>query len=125
MKKTFPKLYTRNTNGSINEWWAEVDGASYRTMYGRLDGKLVTTLPIFTIAKNVGKTNATTPEEQAFLEVEQLYKKQRKLNYFDDIKDVDTGFLEPQLAKPGKDFLEKIDWSKKHIIDAAIPCAAD
>lgn len=117
MSDQFPKLYTRNTNGSINVWWAEVTGNAYTTSYGQVDGKIQTALPIYAKGKNGGKANETTDAQQAIVEVNALYKKQRKSNYFDDIDDIDTGFLQCQLATPCADYIDKVDWKSGQIVD--------
>lgn len=111
------KLYTRNTNGSVNVWWATIEGNSYTTSYGKLDGKIQTKKPIYASPKNVGKANETSAERQAEIEVEALYVKQLKSNYFENIEDVDKGFLEPQLAKPGKKYIDKVKWEDGQIVD--------
>ena len=90
---TYPKLYTRNSNGSINVWWAEVlEDGSYITNYGQVDGKIQTTQPVTCQPKNTGKKNATSAQDQAQKEVDALYKKQRKSNYFDDIALIDNAW---------------------------------
>lgn len=118
MKKTYPKLYTQNSDGvSINVWWAEQTDNSYITCYGRVDGKIVKTKPIYCEVKNPGKKNATTPFEQCGKEIGYLYKTQLRKNYFKDINDVDKKILEPQLAKPCADFIDDVIWDDKQIVD--------
>ena len=65
MKKTYPTLYARSSGGKVLIWRMERENNKYRTISGQEDGKQVTTQ--FTVAepKNVGKKNATSPEEQA------------------------------------------------------------
>lgn len=113
----YPKLFTKNSNGSINEWWCEVDGESYTVSYGQVDGKTVTTLPTKCFPKNTGKKNETTAEQQAVVEVLALYKKQRKQNYFDSIEDIDKAYLSPQLAKLFRDYGDKINWEEGSVVD--------
>ncbi len=38
---TYPTLYSRNSNGSIQKWLIELEGNAYRQHYGRVDGKIV------------------------------------------------------------------------------------
>lgn len=115
---TYPKLYTRNTNGTINVWWAEVlEDGSYITNYGQQDGKIQTTLPVTCEPKNVGKKNATSALEQAEKEVLALYKKQRKMNYFDDIAEIDNAWEGPMLCSKFKDRGHKIQWDALQIVD--------
>jgi len=113
----YPKLYSRDSKGKIRVWSVEIDGAKYRQHHGLLDGKIVTTAFTEAKAKNINKANETTPEEQAKLEVDALIVKQLKSNYFEDIKDVDKGYLEPQLAKPCKKYIDKVKWEDGQIVD--------
>lgn len=113
----YPKLYSRNSNGSVQVWWVELVDNAYRQHYGRNDGKIVTKGWSYGEVKNAGKSNETSPNEQAKLEVEALYEKQKKKNYFEDIKEIDSGFLEPQLAKPCKDYIDDVKWEDNQIVD--------
>lgn len=115
-----PTLYSRNSNGSTQVWWIEQDEDSYRQHYGRLDGKIVTKGWSFGQIKNEGKTNETTTEEQASLEIAALYEKQKKKNYFENIADIDSGFLEPQLAKPCKKYIDDVKWEDGQIVDSKL-----
>lgn len=111
------KLYSRNVNGSVQVWWAEQIGDSYIQSYGQLDGKIVTTEPTKCLPKNVGRANETSGEDQAEKEVAALIKKKLKTGYFERLEDIDKAELEPQLAKPCKDYIEKVDWSVGQIVD--------
>lgn len=112
-----PKLYSRNSNGSVQVWWVEIVKNTFRQHYGKVDGKIVTKEWTYAEVKNSGKSNETTPEEQAVIEVDALYEKQKKKNYFENIDDIDSGFLEPQLAKPCKDYIDDVDWKSGQIVD--------
>jgi len=92
----------------------EQQGCKYRTISGLIDGEQVTTEWTVAKEKNVGRSNATTCEEQASKEIENKYKKQRKTGYFDSIDNVDTvQYVEPMLAKLYRDYADKIDFSKE------------
>lgn len=117
MKKKYDTLYTRNTNGTINLWYCEQNDNEYTTTYGQLEGKSQTSLPIFCEIKNKGKVNESDPVKQCETEILALYKKKLKQNHFYDINDIDKGFLEPQLAKPNKEFIDDVDWSAGQIVD--------
>ena len=73
-------LYKTNKNGSIQQWSIEVSGPTFTCTYGRVGGKLQSQQ---TICKsvNVGKSNETTPEQQAVLEAEALVAKKLKSGY--------------------------------------------
>jgi len=115
---TYPKLYTRNSNGSINVWWAEVlEDGSYITNYGQFDGKIQTTQPVTCQPKNTGKKNATSAQDQAQKEVNALYKKQRKSNYFDDITLIDNAWKEPMTCSKYREQKDKIKWGNGQFVD--------
>ncbi len=110
-------LYSRDSKDSVRVWKIELDGEKYRQHYGLLDGKIVETGWTYPKVKNAGKANETSLEEQAKKEVAALVKKQLKLNYFENLEDIDKGFLEPQLAKPCKDYIDDVDWASGQIVD--------
>lgn len=82
MKKVYPTLYSRTNTNAIQIWFATQNNNEYTTTYGQLDGKLVTTKPIYCEAKNVGKANETSPAAQCEIEIAALYEKRKKQNYF-------------------------------------------
>lgn len=70
MSKT---LYKYTKTGSVQTWVCFSDGDEVVSIYGQLDGKLQESR--YTCeAKNVGRSNATTPEQQAIAEVESAYE---------------------------------------------------
>lgn len=107
-----PTLYKRNTDGSIQTWYQEIDGAKYRTHSGKLNGKLVTSEWTVAEGKNIGKSNETTPEQQADIEVGANYVKKQKSGYFENIAEIDTSTkFKPMLAANYDDV--KIDLNKE------------
>jgi DNA ligase 1 len=73
-------LYKTNKNGSIQQWSIEVSGPTFTCIYGQVGGKLQSQQ---TICKsvNIGKSNETTPEQQAQLEADALVAKKIKSGY--------------------------------------------
>lgn len=107
--KTFPLLYKLDTKGKIRQWNMETDGARFRTIAGQVDGKLTTSEWTTTSAKNVGRSNATTAEQQADAEVDAKYTKQRDAGYFDDISEIHTvKFVKPMLADKWENRKDKL-----------------
>lgn len=97
-------LYKRTSTGDTQEWCMELDGNRYRTISGRLHGKAVTSeWTVIIEGKNLGKTNETTPEAQATLEVEAIYrKKQEQGKYTTNIANIDEAkqsYFSPMLAE--------------------------
>lgn len=63
-------LYKRDKKGKVRAWTIEHDDVSYWTISGiHPDGKMTKTAPTFVEAKNVGRANETTVEQQVELEV--------------------------------------------------------
>lgn len=100
MNKVYELLYTEDNKGNIRTWQMEVEGHRFRTISGLLDGKKVTSEWKEAKAKNTGRANATTAEEQAHKEVEALYTKRMKRHYYTDIAMVGINhFFKPMLAE--------------------------
>lgn len=103
-------LFARTSTGAVQVWWQERDGEKYRTVSGQKEGQKVTSEWTTCVAKNVGRANEVSPEEQAKREIAANYTK--KLNqggYKEDEADIDiASYFEPMLAqdfkkKPPKD----------------------
>lgn len=110
---TFPTLYKRDTKGKVRIWFMEIDGDRYRTTSGLEDGQKVTTEWTTVEAKNVGRSNATTPEQQAIAEVKSHYQKKLDVDYYEKVEDIDTPkIFKPMLAKKWEDRKGKIDWNR-------------
>ena len=110
-------LFARGAGGKVLRWSIFVNGADYWTESGQVGGAMVVTKPTRAEHKNVGKANETTPEQQALLEVEAKIVKKKKQNYFERPEDIDSGFLEPQLAKPCAKYLDDVDWGGGQVLD--------
>lgn len=108
-------LYSRNVDGSVQTWTIEVSGNKYRVVSGRENGQLVVSEWTVCSGKNVGKSNETSPEQQALCEAEaRREKKLKSRGYFENRQDIDNKlhFVEPMLAKEFLDRVDKIDWRK-------------
>jgi len=95
------KLYKIDTTGKTRVWWMEYDREKYRTHSGIDGGKIVTSGWIYAEAKNVGRANATTVEEQVLLEIGFEYnKKLFQGKYHSSVKSANKGatFHECMLA---------------------------
>lgn len=104
-------LYKRDTTGEVRQWKAEVEKDRYRMTAGLLNGKHVTSEWSIAQPKNVGRANATTAEEQAKREVEQLYTKKKKEGYTEDVGQIDAvALIKPMLAKKYLDYEEDIKY---------------
>ena len=112
MKATMSKtLYQKTSKGEIQVWEIRTEGSQIITTYGLKDGKMQTATKTAK-GKNVGRANETTPEEQAVLEAESMYKKKMDKGYFPTEEEAQNNLvLLPMLA---------VDWfkhSKKYTED--------
>lgn len=91
-----PKLYGYDTKGKIKVWWATVEGDIITIHHGQ-DGGKIQTKDTICKAKNVGRSNETTPEQQAISEAQSKWNKQIDKGYAENIEDADKLEL-PMLA---------------------------
>jgi len=95
----FYTLYSRTSNGSIQEWTIHVEGNSFFTVEGIKGGKMTTSKPTVCEGKNIGRANETSPETQALQEAKAKYKKKVDSGYYEKLEDIDIEkFTEPMLA---------------------------
>lgn len=78
-------LYKKSSTGKILQWSAEVYNSSIEVSIfinsGELNGKIVTTKRHNIKGKNIGKSNETSPFDQATSEVKSLYLKRKREGY--------------------------------------------
>lgn len=109
MNKTFEPLYKRGAKGEIRVWYMEQDDESHRVVAGVKDGNLVESGWSLCSAKNVGKSNATTPVEQATAEILANYQKKKDRGYFTNPDDIDgVKFTKPMLAQAFEKRVDKL-----------------
>ena len=118
MNKTYPTLYKQTSKGKLQQWTISVTKNAVTTEYGLVDGKLQTTTDIVKEGKNIGRSNATTPETQAFAETQSAYEAKLKEGYVEN-KAVAASTkntleaVEPMLAHP-------IENKAKHVVFPAL-----
>lgn len=97
--KTHPTLYKRDTSGKVRVWFMRTNGDRHQTVSGIMNGFLVESGWTVCTPKNVGRSNETTPEQQAELEVKAEYQKALDRDYYDRLEDIDNGkFFQVMLA---------------------------
>lgn len=79
--QTNPTLYAKDKSGGLKVWSVSTDGASVYVQHGKLGGKQQVKETVCE-AKNVGRSNETTPEAQAEIEALAKWVKQTKKGYF-------------------------------------------
>jgi DNA ligase-1 len=104
-------IYRKAVSGKALEWTIEIEGDKYRSISGYVDG--VKTESEWTVCypKNIGKTNATTAEEQAVLEATAMRRKRLELSSVENLSDVDKPTLfKPMLAHKFEDYKDNIKY---------------
>jgi len=97
-------LYKRDSKGKVRIWTIEVgfdneDTAGIRSISGLVDGEKITSVWNISIAKNVGRSNATTAKSQAEFEAQAEWTKNVEKDYFEDINAIDSYVaFKPMLA---------------------------
>jgi len=104
-------IYKVDSKGKVREWRMEIDGANYRTVAGIQGGQQVTSGWKEAHPKNVGRSNATTAEEQAVAEVDAKYTKKLDGEYHETLETTAKAkFFNPMLATKWEDLKDGIDY---------------
>jgi DNA ligase 1 len=104
------KLYKKDSKGGIRGLEIYGEGDEIVQISGRIDGKQVENRSKC-VAKNLGKSNETSPEQQALLEAESRITKKLDQGYFLTLDEVESEVVMlPMLAKDYKKESRKIDW---------------
>lgn len=99
---TFPTLYRLNSGKTaLQVWTISVTGSTIETEYGKLDGKLQRSSDTITEGKNIGRSNETTPEEQALKEATALWEKKQANGYVQDQSKAKAGKVNTKIIKGG------------------------
>jgi len=117
-KRCWPMLYKKTSTGADQCWEIRVEGNKIITKFGQVGGKIQETEPTVCEGKNVGRANATTPEEQAVLEAEAQHTKKLKKDYVltldaarkGEVSDLVEGGVSPMLAHKYSEHGDKIVW---------------
>jgi DNA ligase-1 len=113
----FPTLYKKATTGKMLSWSISVTDATINETWGQIGGKQQSTSDTIKEGKNLGKANATTPEQQALAEAKSKWEKKLKgHNYNESLdaaakgeaSDVVEGGIMPMLAHKYSEHGEKI-----------------
>lgn len=99
-------LYKPTKTGATQQWSIEVQGDSFICAYGQVGGAMQTQTTKCE-SKNIGRANATTPEQQAVLEAAALVTKKLKSGYSYEISDTPSVKL-PMKVKSYQDQLHNV-----------------
>lgn len=113
MKDIMKKLYKKDSKGNIRFWSVTTEGADIIQHSGIVNTDSPVEHRKTATTKNVGRSNETTPEEQAQSEAESAYEKKKDKGYFDSIEKAENRLvIKPMLAKKYEDHAKKISWEK-------------
>lgn len=101
------KLYKIDKKDGVRVWSVRVEGNKVISSFGILGGRIQESIKEAT-PKNVGKLNETSAEQQALLEAESLWKKQRRLKYYESIEEASNPTVFPMLAQDYRKHANKI-----------------
>ena len=111
-----PTLYKKTSTGALQQWDIAVDGNVIITEWGQIGGTIQRTQDTIKEGKNIGRSNETTPEQQAQNEAKAQWEKKLKKDYVLTIKEAEdggssdlvAGGLLPMLAHRYDKYAEKI-----------------
>lgn len=95
----FPTLFAKSKTGKIKQWIVSVEDNIITVMYGQVGGKQTPQITPILEGKNIGKSNETTPHEQACSEARSKWNKQIKSDYRERVEDIPTSTLPPLAHK--------------------------
>lgn len=96
----FPTLYKKTSTGAIQMWRTWTEGDTLFTEYGQVDGKKQTTSERIS-GVNIGKSNETTPVEQAINEARSRWEKKSKKHYVTDPSAAANGEVDETFVQGG------------------------
>lgn len=96
---TLPTLYKKTSTGATQMWSIGVDKNVIIVNHGQVDGKIQRAEEPIKEGKNIGRSNETTPEQQALAEATAKWEGKIKKGYVEDVaraeageKDIDGGY---------------------------------
>ena len=120
MERIYPELFGNAKTGKTKKWTISVKqlpngSAEIITQNGYIDGKLASATRLIESGKNIGRSNETSPFQQACNEAERKYQdKIEKEGYSTTLETIETPVY-PMLAN-------KFDFSSKKKNDIVFPC---
>lgn len=103
-------LYKKDSKGKLRIWVIRTEGAEIIENYGLIEGKQARNNKTCK-GKNLGKSNETTPEQQAILEMKSRVAKKRDEGYKNTQQEaMDEMIVLPMLAKSYDKEHKKIEW---------------
>lgn len=121
MYKGLPKLFKLTGTGALQEWCIGTDDNVIVTRWGQTDGAIQESRDTVLRGKNGGKSNATTPEQQAEKEAyAQWEKKLKSKKYVRSVEEARAGTSDA-LVKGGVDVMLAKEYNE-HAGKVKFPC---
>lgn len=105
-----PTLYKIDSKGKIREWSVRTEGNKFIVSHGLKGGKIQEKSTVCK-AKNIGKSNETTPEGQAELEAQSKWNFQVQREDYATEPEKSGQQLRPMLAMDYRKVPHRVDWS--------------
>ncbi|KKL16297.1 hypothetical protein LCGC14_2497020, partial [marine sediment metagenome] len=77
-------LYQKASTGTLQEWTISTTKNIILTEWGQVGGAIQKTHDVIKTGKSIGRSNETTPDQQAQLEAQSRWEKKKKKGYVDD-----------------------------------------
>lgn len=110
----FAPLYGLSSTKKVKKWFIYVEiynGFPHvTTEYGYVDGEVQKTRVAVKSGKNIGRSNQTTPLEQAIADAQSKWNKKQLENYRQSVPTADTIQLLPMLAQDFKNKSHIVKW---------------
>ena len=104
---TLPRSFKTNKNGSTQICDISVEGDTYTVTWGQLGGAMQTK-PTQCTGKNIGKSNETTPEQQAIIEANATHLARINKRGYTTSLEAPSEILLPQKVKVYQDHKDKV-----------------
>lgn len=85
-------LYQKSKSGKIKQWAIAQQDNKLIISWGYLGSKKIQSTTDIIHGKNIGRSNETSPEEQAGLEFDRLIKPQKEAGYVENLEDLEKPF---------------------------------
>jgi len=111
-----PKLYSRASTGKVKEWLVQVEVIDevphIIKTYGYTDGEKQVSKKAIKKGKNLGRSNETTPEQQAQMDAESRWNKKKDELYVESLDEIDNTVenILPMLAHKYQDRKHNIEF---------------
>lgn len=96
--KSLPRLYKTTGVGRTQTWQIFIDGSQTFTKFGPEGGVIQESAREQSVGKNAGKTNGTTPAQQAQLDAESKWRKKLGSGYVQTLAELKAGAVDARVG---------------------------